>query len=146
MINIQIDGLDLIKGQSDKIKIAIEREINIALRSSAERIKDSAVSSILEGNKTGRIYKRGSVFHRASSAGQSPANDTGRLAGSIFTMSRPLESMVIAGRGLVRYARHLEFGTENMAERPFMMPAFIKNKDWILSRISKAVKMGMESK
>jgi hypothetical protein len=34
----------------------------------------------------------------------------------------------------------LEFGTRNMAARPFMFPALEKSKDWIRERLQQAVR------
>ncbi len=40
----------------------------------------------------------------------------------------------------VAYATHLEFGTKNMAARPWLQPAFERNKDKIRARVIKAAR------
>ena len=37
------------------------------------------------------------------------------------------------------YSKHLEFGTVNMTERPFMQPALMKNKRKIQSMFKKGI-------
>lgn len=139
-LDVKIEGTDKLNRATQEMREAVARELQIALRAGGERVRDEAISSITEGNKSGRIYKRGNVTHRASAAGEAPANDTGRLAGSIQAIQKDNEALVIAGRGAVKYARFLEFGTERMAERPFMVPALEKNRAWIIERLQKAVR------
>jgi HK97 gp10 family phage protein len=50
------------------------------------------------------------------------------------------ESIVVAGRGLAKYAKALEFGTTKMSARPFLFPAAEKNRQWITDRLAKAVR------
>ncbi len=40
----------------------------------------------------------------------------------------------------VAYATHLEFGTKNMAARPWLQPAFERNKDKIRARVIKVAR------
>ena len=90
-----------------------------------------------------RIYKRRTVTHQASAPGEAPASDTGRLVNSINSYMDTIEddsAFVVAGRGTVKYARALEFGTTKMAARPFMFPALEKSKAWIQERLAKAVR------
>ncbi len=100
---------------------------------SANLVKNTAVESIVRGAKTGATVKRYNPerTHTASAPGEPPASDTGFLANSIIAevqSSRGITNEVI---GMVRaqspYAAHLEFGTQNMAARPFLQPALRKN-------------------
>ena len=68
-----------------------------------------------------------------------PKTDTGRLAGSIFADFREDGLHVDVGSD-VAYATHLEFGTKNMAARPWLQPAFERNKDKIRARVIKAAR------
>jgi hypothetical protein len=80
-------------------------------------------------------------FHIASAPGESPANDTGNLLQSIqiiqtktgvfrsifrsiFGSGNTVSSEVIVK---ARYAKWLEYGTKNMAARPFVRPT----RDWV---------------
>ena len=120
----------------------LNEELAKALKASAFKIEESAKRSILQGTKSGRVYRRRSVTHQASAPGEAPANDTGRLARSIITSIEPggQVAKITAGSSQVAYAVMLEFGTAKMLPRPFMHPAFKENEDWIRQRVEKAVK------
>ena len=82
---------------------------------------------ILKPPKTGAIYKRGSVSHQASAAGEAPASDTGRLVASgRFEPHGKASIKVIFG---TEYASYLEFGTSRMAPRPFLGRAIEETKE-----------------
>lgn len=106
-----------------------------AVGSSAMVVRGEAVSSILSGNKSGRAYPRGGKTHIASAAGQAPANDSGTLASSI-SIDVDVERNAVVGKIIAyaddgsggNYGKHLEFGTQKMAARPFMQPALRKSK------------------
>lgn len=91
-------------------------------------VQNAARRSIVDGPKSGRLYKRGSVVHRASAPGQPPANDTGRLLGTIVYRVLGLQLAVEITAGTI-YAKFLEFGTRKMEPRPFMNPALTNNLD-----------------
>lgn len=145
--SVQVDGLDKIEKANDRVKAEIIKEMQRGLLASAQKVERVAKDSIRSGSKTGRIYQRRTVTHRASAAGEAPATDTGRLINSISsyvnTISTISESFVVAGRGVVKYARMLEFGTAKMAARPFMFPAFERSKAWIQDRLARAVSDGI---
>lgn len=138
--SVKVEGLDRIQNALPAVQKSIESELAKALFASAKHVEAEAKRSITAGGKTGRVYKRRTVTHQASAAGEAPASDTGRLVNSINSYLNGLTSFVIAGRGIVNYATHLEFGTRKMAARPFMFPALEKSKDWIRERLSKAVR------
>ncbi len=144
-INVQIDGLQSLSRSSKRVQESVEKELNAGLYAAAKKIEADAKKSILSGQKTGRIYTRGTVIHRASAPGESPASDTGRLVNSINgeLVKGALESIVRAGSGIVKYARMLEFGTRNMAARPFLFKAAEANRRWIMDRMNTAMKRGI---
>jgi hypothetical protein len=65
------------------------------------------VRLILKTSKSGRIYTRGGVKHRASAPGEPPASDTGNLVRSARVRAIPGRAMaqVVIGAS---YARRLE--------------------------------------
>lgn len=70
---------------------------------------------------TGRWYFHGGRSHQASSEGNPPAIDTGTLVNSIqWRRIGELAAMVYTNSD---HAIPLEFGTVNMAPRPFFLPA-----------------------
>lgn len=112
------------------------RNLKKAMTKSALLVRGEAVSSILSGNKSGRTYRKYNPnrTHTASSKGQAPASDTGTLASGIShevvmegtNVVGKITAFASDGRG-DNYAKHLEFGTTQMDERPFMQPALNKN-------------------
>jgi len=140
--SVQIDGLDRIDKASQRVRDAVAKEVAIGLFASAKKVEGEAKRSILSGDKSGRIYQRRTVTHRASAPGEAPASDTGRLANSITGTYVPSETsaVITAGGGIVKYARMLEFGTRLIAARPFLFPALEKSKAWIRERLNKAVR------
>lgn len=138
--SVTIEGLDKLQSATKATAEAIQREIDIAAYVSAQKIVTEAKRSILDGQKSGRIYKHRSVIHRASAPGEAPASDTGRLVNSLIAEQGRGEASAIAGKGNVIYARMLEFGTALMAARPFFFPAFEKSKAFIIQRMNDAVR------
>jgi HK97 gp10 family phage protein len=148
-IDVQIDGLKDLKTASIKVQQAVTAEMLKGLAASAKRVETDAKRSIANGGKTGRVYKRRGVAHRASAAGEAPATDTGRLVNSIQSyvnkvQKNVLEGFVVAGRGLAKYAAWLEFGTRNISPRPFLFPAAEKNKAWIMQRLRQSLADGIK--
>lgn len=94
----------------------------------SELVKSEAVRLILSPPKTGRIYRRKGAEHQASAPGEAPANDTGRLAGSIDAKYEPEKLTGIIGAH-TDYAAYLEYGTSKMEPRPYMRPALMNKKD-----------------
>lgn len=154
-LTVRIEGLDRLASKSKIVSRIAQQEVKKALFVAGSYVEQDAKVSIAQGEKTGRVYKRGNVTHRASAPGEAPASDTGRLVNSINV--RPAEGElavdVVAGGGIVKYARMLEFGTSKMAARPFLFPALEKNKQKIRKRIEaaldktidRATKQGLES-
>lgn len=91
-------------------------------------VRETAVTSILQGPKTGIFYSRGtSKPHRASAAGEAPANDTSYLSQRIF-INMDVDGLGADVESAAEYSSFLEFGTSKMAARPFMHPAAESNR------------------
>ena len=80
--------------------------------------------------KSGRIYKRRTITHQASAAGEYPASDTGNLVNNISVTIKDTIGRVTSSS---KYSKALEYGTTTMHARPFMFPSLEKNKGKILS-------------
>lgn len=91
------------------------------LRAIALAMQNYARAAIQKGPKTGLIYRRRTVVHRASAPGEFPATDTGTLVRSVQgeVEEGSLEAIASAS---TRYAKWLEMGTMTMAPRPFLQP------------------------
>ena len=101
-------------------------------RNTGKRVDDSLLEMALicEGEaKTsmgtgpaGRTYTRGNVDHVASAPPGPPAIDTGALVNSIQGhKDGPGRAVTDVG---AEHGVHQEYGTRNMAARPFLLPAF----------------------
>lgn len=147
---VEIAGLDSLKKSGLAVNKAVFDAVRAGLYLSGKRVEEAAKRSVAQGPKTGQVYKRKGVEHRASAPGEAPASDTGRLLNSIHLdggrvkqEGTALVAEVKAGDAGVKYAAHLEFGTHEMEARPFMHPALESNKPWIGARIEKAVRDGI---
>lgn len=120
------------KFDADSIKV-----IQGVIDSSAQNIRNHAIRSIKNSPATGRTYKRGNIAHTASSAGNPPKTDTGRLVGSISASVGDLEAEIGA---YAEYSSHLEFGTRKMNARPFMFPALEQERKTFMKRMDRAMK------
>lgn len=140
-LTVKVEGLERLDKATQAFKNELAREMLIALDASGRKVEAEAKRSIMQGQKTGKLYKRRTVTHQASSPGQAPANDTGRLVNSIasYVVRNGNYALVTAGKGIAKYAAMLEFGTSKMAARPFLFPAAEKSRQWINERMNKAV-------
>jgi hypothetical protein len=90
--------------------------------------------------KTGRRYERSNPrrVHRASAPGQAPATDSGDLVRDI---AHRVDSDGLGASVESRAAQSaaLEFGTTAMAARPFLHPAFERNRTTVRKTIEDAV-------
>lgn len=125
-----------IKTLTKRLKETPEKRVKQAMVQSGSLVRGTAIQSIARGTKTGVTYQKYNPTrtHTASAAGEPPATDTGRLVSSIFqdTKKRGKTFVGIVGAS-VDYAIHLEFGTTNMAARPFLQPALRKNRKKIIN-------------
>lgn len=94
---------------------ALTDESDKLVQKTATDLMGEMVTS-LEGGRHGRQY--GS--HRASAPGEKPARLYGTLAGGIGIRRRMNAAEVFSAAA---HTPHLEYGTRNMAPRPFMRPA-----------------------
>jgi HK97 gp10 family phage protein len=93
--------------------------------------------SILTGSKSGRQYFIKGRRHQSSAPGQPPANSTGQLVRSIKVKKTNNGQEVTID---AEYAAFLEYGTSRMRPRPFIMPALMKVKKNLLSKLKGLVK------
>jgi hypothetical protein len=94
--------------------------------------------------KSGVTTFKGVGSHTASAPGESPARDSGELVRKLRvvpakTVDTDPTAMVISA---AEYAAALEFGTERIAPRPYMRPAYAAN----IEKIRAAVKLALRGK
>ena len=112
-----------------------------SLMVSGEMVRGTAIKSIQQ-KSNGEMVTRyrsggGSYQHMASAPNSPPNTDTGRLVNSVAVEIR--NDDVYVGSGL-EYAPHLEFGTKNMTQRPWLNPALEQNRNRISRLIRNAIK------
>lgn len=88
-------------------------------------VEERAVDLIMSPPKTGRIYRRRGVEHRASAPGEAPANDQGTLVNTrrISLFEEQLRARLTFSAA---HALPLEFGTLRMEPRPFARRALME--------------------
>lgn len=141
MITIEVRGQEKLSAALLRKKGNINR-VQQAIAYGAEQIRGEAIRSIQKGPKTGRVYKRRRIIHRASAPGEPPATDTGRLVGSIF--ARLFRDYAEVGTN-VKYGAYLEAGTGRILPRPWLRPAYEKHIRTVLDRINRVVREIMRS-
>ncbi|GLI99124.1 HK97-gp10 family putative phage morphogenesis protein [Sphingobium sp. BS19] len=126
-------------GYSRKIKrIGPEavKQVGAVLFVAGEMVQVDAQISITSGSVSG-------AGHIPSAPGEAPNNDTGVLANNIETTQRA--PLIVEVSSNAPYARHLEYGTSRMGERPYMRPALDKNRTEIKAMITGAVNKAIRS-
>lgn len=123
------------------------RKHRVALKQALNEIGSEVVNLtakfIFNGPKTGRVYSFRGGRHQASAPGESPANRTGRLAGSGDYKVRNFQEMTV---GLTEdYAKYLEDGTKKMKPRPVLIRAVRAKSRDTERAILEAVKREIES-
>lgn len=127
-VNIELDGLDKLLADLQRLGAAGEEVVEDTITDLVLDTHQKAVDGIQRGPKTGRVYRRGTVAHQASSPGQYPATDTGRLASNV-RFELPQGGNMVGRVGTnIQYGAYLEFGTSRMAARPWLLPSFEKAK------------------
>jgi len=94
---------------------ALSTDSDKIVQKTALDVQAEVVTS-MQGARSGRRYGD----HRASAPGEKPARDMGTLVGSVGVQSKFNHAIVYASAA---HAPHLEYGTRNMAPRPFLRPA-----------------------
>lgn len=99
---------------------------------------------IAKGSRSGKTYKRGNIQHQASAPYEPPKTDTGELISSVFNQvsQQNLEFKVGSEK---KYARHLEFGTSKMKQRPFLFSTFKEHEVSILKGIKEVIQRNIKS-
>jgi len=141
------DGIDLkisnLKAFNKKLQATLDdNKVKEYVTRGTMMVQNTAKKSILAGG-TGKTYQKYEPrrTHTASAPNQPPASDTGFLVSQI-TMDvdvKPNGTVVGQIISAAPYSKHLEFGTVNMTERPFMQPALMKNKRKIQSMFKKGI-------
>lgn len=97
------------------------KALRIALNEIGSKVSNKMANFIFRPPKTGRFYVYKGRRYQASAPGESPANRTGRLAGSGGYRVRSYFDVTIFETA--PYAKYLEYGTPKMLPRPHLSRA-----------------------
>lgn len=132
------------KWHGDKILKKINDRAETALEKTAVLITNRAKESMTEpksgkrvppgqGSRGGHPWQK----RQRSAPGQPPAVQTGQLRASVtYIKPRPLTRHIGTN---VKHGRYMEFGTRNILPRPWLRPAFDREKDKLAKFMKDAV-------
>lgn len=137
MSKYKVRVVDGFSATGKKLQQYYNSNIQSIVFQAATHVENEIILGISQAG-TGRIYKRGSVVHQASSAGEYPATDLGGLKDGInIDFGKAGLSAFISSEA--PYSTDLEFGTKNMAARPFMKPSLEKARPLIRKLLKQLV-------
>lgn len=113
---------------------SVEQHVENAINATGLELRTDIARRYQRGPATGRRYGA----HIASAPGEAPATDTGRLASSVqFRRIGRMESEVFTD---VFYGAMLEWGTQNIDQRPAWRPAAMEIQPKHIERLERAVR------
>lgn len=139
-IKARIIGTEKLVATLNKMSLEAKNNIVQALNKGAIVVHKTAGKSIQQSSGS---FKENSKGHFSSPPGAPPNADTGNLARRLRikpAKAAELEAQVISG---AKYSADLEFGTRNMAARPFMAPSFRDHVKNIKNAVAKAIRKGL---
>jgi len=122
---IEVIGIEKTNAELNKYVKSVKSDISDIIKATALSVEADAIKSIQRGTKTGKTYKRGDTSHQASAPGEAPATDTGSFVNSIRAVID--ESVAFVGTNDER-GMWFEWGTTKIKPRPWLQPAWNKNK------------------
>jgi HK97 gp10 family phage protein len=137
-VTAQLTGTVELRAALRKFGVNANGEIAQIVNGTAQNIRTHAIKSIQRGTKSGLVYEKTSPkrTHKSSAPGEAPATDTGRLANSINAEIDGKKAEIVAD---TEYAAWLEFGTQSIEPRPFMLPAMEKERPKWEARLNRIV-------
>jgi HK97 gp10 family phage protein len=114
-----------------------ERKVQGVIDLTAQLVRSDAIKSMQSSPASGRTYNRRSILHTASSSPNPPRVDQGDLVKSIKALVGRLEAFVGTNQ---KYGPYLEFGTQNMEPRPWLFPAFERQRRNFVNRLREAMR------
>ncbi|MCJ8334562.1 MAG: HK97 gp10 family phage protein [Epibacterium sp.] len=138
-MRVSLEGQAALRRSLEQIGDEAREGVSKAVLGTAVEIRKRAVRSIHRGPKTGTVYQKYNPrrVHQASAPGEAPATDTKRLANSIFFDREGVLTATVGSR--LVYAKYLEYGTRDIAQRPFMTPAAEAERVKLYKRVERAV-------
>lgn len=143
-MSVTVIGLDALNATLKELEKDAGKHAKFAYIAGGKLVEGEAKRSIQErsGGKMVKRYREGgsNYDHQTSKPNEAPNTDTGRLVSSINT--EPTNNGVFVGTSL-EYGKYLEFGTKDMTERPWLIPALNAKSDEIkelqISAVNKTI-------
>jgi len=132
----------------DGFKKATTKAVRLAMFDISHSHVREAKRAIKDDPKTGRVYRRKRKgrrrTHQASAAGQTHANESGRLRDSLSFQLHGTNNIefgygVSSGKSAPEYAKFVEFGTAKMKPRPTLLNAIRKEEKNTINYFTKAL-------
>ena len=132
-LRVELKGATEFAATAKKIAKQANIDVDQILAAGAIETQSAAQQSILSHLSKGEIYKRGSITHQASTAGNPPNSDTGTLVKNI-TVEKIKGGYDVGSRKGAPWGLWLEFGTSKVAARPWLLPAYEKAIKSVINR------------
>ena len=126
MADIELTGVDEILNKLQQMGANISRLENKALRNAAEPVLEDAKANVPV--RTGKLKKGLKITNVKKKEG---------VKYILVGVDRGDNSEIF-------YSKFIEFGTSKMSARPFLQPAYEKNKDNIQKTIANTLKEGLK--
>ena len=126
--DIELTGVDEILNKLQQIATNISRLENKALKNAAEPVLEDAKATNAFNDKSGRLRKGLKISNIKNKEG----------------MKYVLVGVDKSDNSKIYYGKFLEFGTSKMPAKPFLQPAYEKNKDNIQKTIAETLKEGLK--
>lgn len=128
MADIELEGVDEILNKLQQIGNNISRLENKALKNAAQPVLDDVKSSNSFNDRSGNLRKGLKISNIKNKEG----------------VKYVLVGVDKSDNSKIYYGKFLEFGTSKMSAKPFMQPAYEKNKDNIQKTIAETLKEGLK--
>jgi len=126
--DIELEGVDEILNKLQQIGNNISRLENKALKNAAQPVLDDTKSSNSFNDRSGNLRKGLKISNIKNKEG----------------VKYVLVGVDKSDNSKIYYGKFLEFGTSKMSAKPFMQPAYEKNKDNIQKTIAETLKEGLK--
>lgn len=128
MADIELTGVDEILNKLQQIGTNISRLENKALKNAAEPVLEDAKATNAFNDKSGKLRKGLKISNVKNKEGTKYI----------------LVGVDKSDNSKIFYGKFLEFGTSKMPAKPFLEPAYEKNKDNIQQTIAETLKEGLK--
>lgn len=128
MANIELTGVDEILNKLQQIGANLGKLENKALKNAAEPVLEDAKATNAFKNRSGKLRKGLKITNVKKKDG----------------MKYILVGVDRGDNSAVFYGKFIEFGTSKMPARPFLQPAYEKNKNNIKRTIAETLKEGLK--